>query len=270
MVLEFSQITILAIIQGLTEFLPISSSAHLILPSLVFGWTDQGLTFDVAVHFGTLLAVVSYFWLDIRRLSLAWLKNISGEPGDEDSQLAWLLILSTLPAGIAGIMLNDLIEDSARSIPIIASTSLVFAVLLYWSDRRGLKVRELSELNWQHALAIGFAQVLALIPGTSRSGITMTAALLCHLNREAAARFSFLMAVPIIFFSGLMRSLEFTSAEGQVLQLPTLFYATVLSALVAFGCVHYFLQLIDKIGFTPFVIYRIMLGLILLTLYLFS
>jgi len=130
LVLEFSQITILAIIQGLTEFLPISS-AHLILPSLVFGWTDQGLTFDVAVHFGTLLAVVSYFWLDIRRLSLSWLKNISGEPGDEDSQLAWLLILSTLPAGMAGIMLNDLIEDSARSIPIIASTSLVFAVLLY-------------------------------------------------------------------------------------------------------------------------------------------
>lgn len=270
MALEFSQVTILAIIQGLTEFLPISSSAHLILPSLVFGWTDQGLTFDVAVHFGTLLAVVSYFWLDIRRLSLAWLKNISGEPGDENSRLAWLLILSTLPAGMAGFMLNDLIENSARSIPIIASTSLVFAVLLYWSDHRGLKGRELSELNWLHALAIGFAQVLALIPGTSRSGITMTAAMLCHLNRESAARFSFLMAVPIIFFSGLMRSLEFASAEGQVLQLSTLFYATGLSALVAFGCVHYFLQLINKIGFTPFVIYRIMLGLVLLTLYLFS
>ena len=268
--LDFFQITILAFIQGLTEFLPISSSAHLILPSALFGWPDQGLTFDVAVHFGTLIAVMSYFWIDIKGLSLAWLQNISGKPGNKDSHLAWLLILSSVPAGIAGFILNDFIETSARSILVIASTSVVFAILLYWSDYRSLKNKELAELSWQHALVIGFAQILAIIPGTSRSGITITAALLCQFNRKAAARFSFLMAVPIIFVGGLMRSLELLGGEDLTQQLPLLMYATVLSMLVAFACIHYFLKLIEKIGFTLFVIYRIVLGMLLFMLYLFS
>jgi len=261
--LDMGQVTFLAFIQGLTEFLPISSSAHLLLPTLLLDWSDQGLTFDVAVHVGTLIAVLVYFLPDIRALFMAWCRSFGGRH-DSHSRLAWYLILATFPAGISGLLLNDWIEEYARSALVIGITSIVFALLLLVADLGSRRDRSLEQITWREAAFIGFAQVLALIPGTSRSGITMTAALLCRLSRRDAARFSFLLAIPIILASGLLRSIDLLAAEGGSLQWSQLLYAATLSAVVAYACIHYFLRLIERVGYLPFVIYRVLLGILLL------
>jgi undecaprenyl-diphosphatase len=266
MSLDFVQITFLAILQGLTEFLPISSSGHLILPSLLFSWEDQGLTFDVAVHVGTLFAVLLYFRSDILRLSTAWLKSFVGKNYTTDSKLAWMLLVATVPAGIAGLLLVDYIEQYARSLWVISFTSIGFALLLYWSDKAGSKKISIQQLNWKTVLIIGFAQMFAIIPGTSRSGVTMTAALFCNLDRQAAARFSFLLSIPIILATGLLKGVELATVSGASIQWLVMCYAAIVSALVAYCCIHFFLQLIEKIGFLPFVVYRVVLGLFLLFL----
>jgi len=257
------QITVLAIIQGVTEFLPISSSAHLLLPSLLFGWPDQGLTFDVALHMGSLSAVIIYFRQDLLRLTAAWAGSVLTRTASSDSRLAWLLILATIPAGLAGILLGDYVEDYARALGVIASTSVLFGVLLYWADLRGKKIAGVEMLTWRGAMLIGFAQVLALIPGTSRSGVTMMAALFCNLTREAAARFSFLLSIPIILATGGLKAVELAAGNMSATAGLTLLYAMAVSGLVAYACIHYFLQLIGKIGFLPFIVYRILLGLFL-------
>lgn len=260
---DFLQVTVLAFIQGITEFLPISSSGHLLLPSLVLGWPDQGLTFDVAVHVGSLGAVILYFRDDLLRLLRAWILNISRRTVSEDSRLAWLLIAATVPAGVAGLLLNDFVANYARALGIIAGSSILFGLLLYLADHKGQKRAGLHALTLRTALVIGFAQALALIPGTSRSGITMTAALFCNLTREAAARFSFLLSIPIILATGLLKGGELIASGGMALQWGTLLYAMVVAGVVAYSCIHLFLKLIARIGFTPFVIYRIALGLVL-------
>lgn len=257
------QTTILAFIQGVTEFLPISSSAHLLLPSLLLGWPDQGLTFDVAVHAGSLTAVIIYFRLDLMRLTRAWLGSVISRSFSTDSRLAWLLLLATIPAGLAGLLLNDYVENYARAIGVIAFTSIVFGGLLYWSDLRGKKQSDIDTLTWRGAIIIGCAQMLALIPGTSRSGVTMMAALFCNLTREAAARFSFLLSIPIIFATGILKTVELAGSSLPLSGWLTLLYAIVVSGSVAYACIHYFLRLIGRIGFLPFVIYRILLGLFL-------
>lgn len=267
--LGFIQISLLAFIQGITEFLPISSSAHLLLPSLLFGWTDQGLSFDVAVHLGTLLAVVVYFHRDLWRLAVAWLRSFTGQQSG-DARLGWLLIAATVPAALAGLLLNDLVENYARSALVIGLTSIVFGLALAHADRYQTGVRqvpaELTELTWRQAMIIGCSQALALIPGTSRSGVTMTAALYCGLSRAQAARFSFLLSIPIIFASGVLRALD-AGNGNQDLDWGIQAYAVGLSALVALLCIHFFLRLISRIGYLPFVLYRVVLGVILLALY---
>jgi undecaprenyl-diphosphatase len=268
--LDLIQVSLLATLQGLTEFLPISSSGHLLLPSLLLGWADQGLGFDVAVHVGTLLAVLAYFRSDIRRLLVAWILSLGGGNTSDDSKLVWLVLIATLPAGIAGLLFSDVLEHYTRSVLIVAVTSIVFALLLLWSDRAGKQRQELFDLNWKQALFIGIGQMLALIPGTSRSGVTMTAALFCNLNRQAAARFSFLLAIPIILASGLLKSIEVVNSDNGLAVAEDwliLVYAAGVSALVAFSCIHFFLRLIESIGFLPFVIYRIVLGSLLLAVY---
>ena len=267
MTLDFVQISLLAILQGITEFLPISSSGHLILPSILLDWDDQGLIFDVAVHIGTLIALLLYFRSDIRELFGAWISSLGPKGQTENSTLAWYLIVATIPAGVVGLLLNDWVEQYARSLPTIAATSIIFAALLYWSDHSSKKNLSLRDLTWRTVTFIGFAQALALIPGTSRSGITMTAALLCDLNRESAARFSFLLAVPIIVATGLLKFIELVNSPQGSIQLLSLTYAITLSAVVAWTCIHFFLQLITRIGFLPFVIYRVILGSLLLLVY---
>ncbi|MEQ8407602.1 MAG: undecaprenyl-diphosphate phosphatase [Gammaproteobacteria bacterium] len=268
--LGFVHLTILALIQGLTEFLPISSSAHLILPSQLLGWPDQGLVFDVAVHLGTLLAVVCYFYRDLIAMLVAWLGSFVGRGDRTQARLAWMLIIATLPAGLAGLLLNDLVAEYGRSSLVIAAASIVFALGLYWADKQRRGTLALDSLGWREAIWIGLAQMLALIPGTSRSGVTMMAGLLCQLSREDAARFSFLLAIPIILASGGLQGLELATAQAEPIAWAQLLYGVVISALVAFACIHYFLQLIPRLGFLPFVIYRIVLGVVLLAVYWLS
>lgn len=265
--LDALQIIFLAILQGLTEFLPVSSSGHLLLPSLLLGWADQGLSFDVAVHVGSLFAVLAYFKLDIAKLTIAWLGSFNSSSKTDDAKLAWLLIIATIPVALAGLLLRDAIEQYGRSVLLIALSSIGFALLLLWSEYFSNRKATLKDLTWKSALFIGLAQMLALIPGTSRSGVTMTAGLFCHLNRASAARFSFLLAIPTIFASGLFTSVELFTSDVSPPWF-TLILAASISGLVAYSCIHFFLGLIERVGFLPFVIYRLLLGGLLLAIYL--
>jgi undecaprenyl-diphosphatase len=257
---DWLQAVLLAILQGLTEFLPISSSAHLILPSQVLGWADQGLAFDVAVHVGSLLAVVTYFRRELLDLALgAGRAAYAREWNTETDMILWLF-LATLPVGVAGLLLDDFVEAELRSVLVIAITTLAFGLLLGWAD---LRRRADRQLGLRIAVVVGCAQVLALIPGTSRSGITMTAALFCGLDRETAARFSFLLSIPVIAAAGALQITRLL-ASGDGVPWLLLLLATLVSAVTAYLCIAWFLRLLDRIGFMPFVIYRCLLGLVLL------
>ena len=261
--MDNTQVILLSIVQGFTEFLPISSSAHLILLPLVLKWPDQGLAFDVAVHLGSLIAVLVYFRSELVVMTIAWSRNIAGAGSNENSRLAWWVILGTLPAVVVGYLFKGMVETELRSAWVIAIATIVFALLLWFADLKKSKRRSEFALNWREVLMIGCFQALALIPGTSRSGITMTAGLLLGLSRQAAARFSFLLSIPIIFASGTLQTLELLQASQSVDWLA-LTLAVVLSAVSAGICIRLFLGLIEKIGMLPFVIYRLLLGLVLI------
>lgn len=256
----------LALIQGLTEFLPISSSAHLILPSEILGWADQGLAFDVAVHVGTLAAVMGYFRREVITLLGAFFRSFTGTRSAE-SQLAWMIVLATIPACLAGFFLKDIIELYLRSAWVIAFTTIVFGALLWWADKHAtLQVDEYKACP-KRAFAIGCAQALALIPGTSRSGATMTAALMLGFTREAAARFSFLMSIPVILMAGSYLTLQLSTSDA-VIDVGALSVGILVSFISAYACIHWFLKLVTKVGMLPFVIYRFALGAGLIALLL--
>lgn len=256
--METFQTIILALIQGMTEFLPISSSAHLILPNQVLGWPDQGLAFDVAVHFGSLVAVLVYFRKDVWQLIVDGLGGFKTGRFTDEGRLAWLIVLATIPAGLVGLIFKDFIETHLRSSAVIAATTILFGILLWWADVHGSRRDDLGKLDWKKALMIGAAQALALIPGTSRSGITMTAGLMLGMKREAAARFSFLMSIPVITLSALLLTLELL--DTQRVPWGSIVLGTVLSGISAYLCIHFFLQFISRIGMAPFAIYRLLLG----------
>ena len=263
--MEFFQVIILALLQGLTEFLPISSSAHLILPSQLFGWPDQGLAFDVGVHVGTLLAVVAYFRHDLLVMFKAWACSFKGHRS-EDANLAWLTIIATIPALITGLLLNEFIDQNMRSILVIAGTTLIFGGLLCWADLFRVETRSISSLTLKDALIIGCSQAMALVPGTSRSGITITAALMLGLERQAAARFSFLLSIPVIMGAGLIKGLDLYS-QGDSAPWAMVALGTLIAGISAFSCIHFFLKWLDKIGMQPFVVYRMILGAFLLVIW---
>ena len=265
--MDLAQIILLAIVQGLTEFLPISSSAHLILVPLLLNWPDQGLAFDVAVHVGSLIAVVFYFRREVRQMLKAWFQSLSGDGSSRDSRLAWWIILGTIPAVIIGFIFKGLIESELRSPWVIAATTIVFGLLLWVADRSPSKSRSEHDLGFKDVLVIGLFQAIALIPGTSRSGITITAGLLLGMNRRSAARFSFLLSMPLIFASGSLQTLDLLQSSLTI-DWMALILAIVLSAVSAGLCIHYFLKLIDGIGMLPFVIYRLLLGAFLIALLL--
>lgn len=263
--MDLLQTIVLALVQGITEFLPISSSGHLVLSSQVLGWPDQGLAFDVAVHLGTLIAVVTFFWRDIQALSVAWFGQFAGRQADDHTRLAWQIIVATIPAGLAGLIFKDFIEENLRSTFVVALTTIIFGLLLWVSDRRSAKaVRSLAELTLVGALVIGVAQALALVPGTSRSGITITAALFLGFSREHAARFSFLMAIPIIVLGAGLMTLDLL--EQSQVDWSALIIGATISAISAYACIYYFLSFISRLGMLPFVIYRLVLGAVLLGL----
>ena len=265
--MEFIQIFALALVQGLTEFLPISSSAHLIVLPLLVGWDDQGLAFDVAVHVGSLTAVVFYFRKTLKKLSIDWASSIKQRSMIGDSRLAWAILFGTIPVGLCGLMLGSLVEIHLRSPLVIAAATIFFGLVLGWADWRSKQERDEHHLCLFDILFIGLAQALALIPGTSRSGITITAGLLLGLTREAASRFSFLLSIPVIFLAGSLKTIELLQSEV-IADWNALMSGTILSALSAYFCITIFLKIVEKIGMWPFVIYRLLLGAILLQLFM--
>lgn len=262
--MDLLQVIILALIQGITEFLPVSSSAHLILPSEVLGWQYQGLAFDVAVHVGTLVAVMLYFRHDLVRLLRAWLRQVSGGGGSADARLAWFVGLGSVPTLAAGFFLNDLIVGALHSALVIGLATVFFGVLLQWADSTGVRLRRLDEMDTRTVAVIAFAQILALIPGTSRSGITITAGLAMGLTRESAARFSFLLSIPVILGAGAVKTVDLAQGgtEGQWLAAGI---GAVLAGVSAYLCIHWFLGFVQRASMWPFTIYRLLLGTCLIT-----
>jgi len=266
--MDVFQTVLLALIQGVTEFLPISSSAHLILPAQIFAWQDQGLAFDVAVHFGSLLAVLTYFRKDVRALLLAWVGSLSPSRKtviSADAKLAWMVIVATIPAVSIAALAADFIASDLRSIQVIATTTIVFGLLLGLADVKSRYAQDVVELTWTIAILIGFAQALALVPGTSRSGVTITAAVLLGMSKTEGARFSFLLSIPIILAGSIYSTMELV-ADKTVFSWLELLIALAVSATSAFLCIGLFMRVLEKIGFMPFVWYRLALGGVLLYL----
>ena len=269
--MPLTYILLLAMIQGLTEFLPVSSSAHLILPSQVLGWPDQGLAFDVAVHVGTLAAVLLYFRRDFILLTIGWWRSVipigSGRrKWSQHGRWSWAIVIGTIPACLAGLLLNDWIEQNLRSMLVIAGTTLIFGGVMWFADQRRTERYHTRNIGYKDALLIGCAQVLALIPGTSRSGITITAALMLGFTRPSAARFSFYLSAPLILAAGSFKVLELIQLDINVPWFE-LGVGALVSCASALLCIHLFMELINRVGMTPFVIYRMLLGIVLLGLY---
>lgn len=260
------QAAILGLIQGLTEFLPISSSGHLVLTPLFFGWEDQSLAFDVAVHFGTLLAVVGYFRREMLTLVPAGLRPLRGQGMDADARMAWGLVLATIPACVVGFVLRAVL-DVELGLPLLVAANLIgFGVLLWVADTYWRGDKSERDLGWGGYLLLGCAQALALSPGTSRSGITMTAGMGLGLNRVAAARVSFLMAVPVILIAAMYELGKLLTSD-----VPAPWLEIAIGTGVAFAsglaCIHWLLRLLQVRSFLPFVIYRLVLGGIILVVY---
>lgn len=259
------QVVVLAVIQGLTEFLPVSSSAHLILGSKAFGWPDQGLVFDVATHLGTLLAVFVYFRRELAAMLRACLIAPRDEPDREHRRMALYLALASLPALLGGALFHDLVEQHLRDIRVIAWATVGFGLLLWLADATGRRSRGLAQMTPGRALLIGLAQALALVPGTSRSGITITAGRFLGFAPEAAARFSFLLAIPVIGAAGGYGAMRVATGDAPI-QWSDFLLALAVSAAAGWVCIAAFLALLRRVGLFPFVLYRLALGLVLIWL----
>ena len=280
--MDFFHLAFLALLQGVSEFLPISSSGHLALTAPLFGWPDQGLAFDIAVHGGTLLAVLAYCrheCASMIRGIFSFCRRIFGRDAlsplpDNGEKMAFLLILATVPVVIAGFILHDWVASMARNPVLIGTTTLGFGLLLgiadLYGNRQSKTQKSLDELTWQHALWIGLWQMLAIIPGVSRSGITVTAARFLSIDRAAAMRFSFLLAIPTIGGAlTLGMSKQFSGAGvGAINALPLAItdylLAALLAALTAFLAMGLLIRWLQHSGFWPFVLYRIVLGMVLI------
>ena len=258
--METIQIILLAIIQGLTEFLPISSSAHLILLSEILGWNDQGLIFDISLHFGTLLAVVFYFKNDIFQMfNYSYFKDFRTLI---NSPLG-IISIATLPIVIIGGLFSGFIEENLRSPFVISLATVFFGVLLYFSDRKAHLGLEKKVMTVSLGLMIGLSQILAVIPGTSRSGITITAALFLGFSRTEAARFSFLLSIPVIIAANILGIYEYSQIKNMIFDYSDLFLGIGFSFVIAYLTIKWFISFVERIGMLPFVIYRLFLGVII-------
>ena len=279
--MTFLHVLVLAIVQGLTEFLPVSSSAHLIFPAKLLGWPDQGLAFDVAVHLGTLMAVVLYYLADLVKISSYTIEACIKLQISPLARIGFCLIIATLPVCVVGSLCEVYISSVLRdNIDVIAYTTIGFGILLgiasyvnkkmVWrniDNIQGARSDSLRGLNYTQALVIGLFQALAVFPGVSRSGITLTAGLFMGMKSEAAARFSFLLAIPVIIASGAYEIYKIYTMGTLELQWVNLIIGAILSFIVAIIVIHLFLKYIAKSGMAVFVIYRILLGALLLWLF---
>jgi undecaprenyl-diphosphatase len=262
------QAAVLAVVQATTEFLPVSSSGHLILVPRLLGWPDQGLEFDIATNTGTLIAIVAYFRADLARLVRGVAASLrDGGVGAPEARLAWALAWGTIPAGAVGLAIKEWLSTRGRDPLLIAATAIVYGILMYAADRLGAKRRALGEIGRREGLLIGCAQALALVPGTSRSGVTMSAALALGYTREAAARFSFLLAVPIGLLVGGKQLVDL--ARGEPLGVPTsaLLVGVAVSALAGWAVIALLLAWLRRRSLAAFSVYRVALGIALLLLY---
>jgi len=256
------QVIVLAIVQGLTEFLPISSSGHLVLVPSAFGWTDQGLAFDVAVHFGSLAAVLTYFRGDIAALLSGAGQILGGKAATFEARLALGLGLGTLPGAIGGLLLAGWVSSNLRSPSVIAVTLAVFGILMWAADRFGGKNRMLTGITLRDALLIGLAQTLALVPGTSRSGVTITVAMALGFERTEAARFSFLLAVPVILLATAYELVVLLRADA-VVAWGQLLAGAAIAGVVAYLSIQFFMRFVRRVGLLPFAIYRVSLAVVI-------
>ena len=261
--MSWIQVVVLAVVQGLTEFLPISSSGHLVLVPSIFDWADQGLVFDIAVHFGSLVAVCVYFRTDIMKLIGGSLAAIGGDMTSGSSRLAIGLALGTVPAAVAGLMFAGWIETHLRSPLVVVTTLAAYGVLLALADRFGAQNRDITTVKIRDAIVIGLAQALALVPGTSRSGVTITAAMAMGLKRQDAARFSFLLSVPVILLATLYKGASMLMGD-EAIAWGTLAVAALISAIVAYLSIEFFMRFVNAIGLIPFAIYRLILAGVIL------
>ncbi|MBE29455.1 undecaprenyl-diphosphatase [bacterium] len=261
--MDIFQTVILAFIQGLTEFLPVSSSAHLVIFPKLFDWADQGLAFDVVLHFASLCAVLIYYRASIVLLTQDFFKSISIRKMQGDSFLAWGILLGTIPVGLAGLFFNDYVEINLRNFQVVAYATIFFGIALGLSDLvhrvRGIN-REV--IGGSDILIVGCAQALALIPGTSRAGITITAALLIGLSRKLSIKFAFLLSIPVISIATLMKLFELSN-EPQQANWLFLLLGFAIAFLTSYFTIVFFIKLVERIGFLPFVVYRIFLGALL-------
>jgi len=271
--MEIIAAIILGIIQGLTEFLPVSSSAHLILVPWFFGWDPEGLVFDVSLHVGTAIAVIAFFWRDWVMLAREVVKGLlERNPfGNARRKLAWFLVIATIPAGVLGLMFEKAVETKLRSPLVPVFTLAVFGLLLFYAEKRSRQSRDINSYTLTDAILIGLAQAVALIPGVSRSGVTMTAAMLRDSDRTSAARFSFLLSTPVIVGAGLLKALSLFKAANdpaaEIISFAVLFTGVAAAAVTGFLCIKFFLRYLARGSFLPFVVYRLLLAAVILVFY---
>ena len=261
--LDLFKAVVLGLIQGLTEFLPISSSAHLRIFPELFGWGDPGAAFTAVIQIGTELAVVLYFRKDIWRIGSAWVRSLYRPElrGHRDSRMGWYVIVGSLPIVLLGVLLKDVIEKDFRNLWIIGCTLIVLGVVLGVADRVGRTDRAITDMTLRHSVLLGLAQALALVPGVSRSGATISMGRLLGYDREAATRFAFLLAIPAVVGAGLFELKEIPGGDNAYGVVPTL-VATVVSFLVGYAAIAWLLRYVSTRSYLPFVIYRIALGLL--------
>lgn len=262
--MDFFTAIILGLVQGLTEFLPVSSSAHVSIVGRLLGQEDPGAAFTAITQLGTEAAVVIYFWHDITTIIRKWFLSLAGKvaKNDPDVRMGWLVIIGTIPIGLLGILFQDTIETSLRSLWITATMLLVFALVILAAERFGTQERELTDLTWKHGIFYGLWQALALIPGVSRSGGTIAGGLFMGYTRETAARYSFLLAIPAVIASGGLQVVKIAGGEGTgETGWGPIIIATVIAFAVGYAVIAWFMKYITTHTFTPFMIYRILLAL---------
>jgi len=253
------QIVVLAIVQGLTEFLPISSSGHLVLVPHLFGWADQGLAFDLAVHFGSLIAVFIFFRQDIAALLSGGVQVLRGKVQTPESRMALAIVLGTVPAALAGLMFASWIEQNLRDPSLIVYTLAGYGVAMALADRFGSRARNMAGVGFKDAFIIGCAQALALVPGTSRSGVTITAARMLGFERRDAARFSFLLSAPVIFLAAAYKLFQLLAGDESVAW-GQLALGALVACVVAYISIEFFMRVVTRMGLAPFAIYRLSLA----------
>ncbi|AXE62351.1 undecaprenyl-diphosphate phosphatase [Candidatus Thioglobus sp. NP1] len=264
--MDITQTITLALIQGLTEFLPISSSAHLVILPKFLDWPDQGLAFDVVLHFATLCAIIFYYRTTLVVISKDFFSSIVNRRLEGEAMLAWAILLGTIPVGLTGILFEDYIVSNFRSYHVVAFATIFFGILLGFSDWIQKTIGKSRDfIRGSDILIIGCFQALALIPGVSRSGITITAALFIGLSRALSIKYAFLLSIPVITLATLLKTFELSTVASQV-DWTLLLMGFIIAFIAAYTTIVFFIRLVERIGFMPFVIYRILLGALLFLL----